>query len=132
VTGENRELNVSLGNGGAGDNIYENKGLSSYNIQGLSFDEIYHKTLGDKITDICKMDIEGAEFEVFQKKHFECLKKCRYLLIEIHHEENRARKEVLQKLREINFKEIDGESKNDDSHYVHFFINEGLSHKSNN
>lgn len=126
VTGNNREINLNLGSGGAGDNIYTGGGANNYRIQGFDFDEIYRSTLGEKITDICKMDIEGAEFEIFGGSDFTKLKKCKYLLIEIHHGKDRPRKTVLNKLSEIGFAEFDGAEKNDDAHYVHFFMNTKL------
>ena len=65
VCGENKDLNVSLGKGGVGDNIFgENvsEGLE-YSIAGKTFDAIYEETFGDEQVDLCKIDIEGAEFE---------------------------------------------------------------------
>jgi FkbM family methyltransferase len=126
VTGEKRRLQINLGTGGAGDNIYRNKGADAYSIQGLDFDEIYQSAIGEKITDICKMDVEGAEFEIFSNTKYDCIKKCRFLLMEIHHEKATPRNFVLEKLKQMNFSEIGGDSKNDEMHYVHFFKNESL------
>lgn len=126
VSGDRREINVRLGGGGAGDNIYDENGVNSYKIQGLEFDEIYRSSVGEKITDICKIDVEGAEFEIFAGNKFGELLKCRFLIMEIHHEKERPREVVLRKLKEFGFSEIDGETKDDEKHHVHFFENSTL------
>lgn len=126
VSGVRREITVSLGDGGAGDNIYRNDGANSCRIQGLDFDEIYRTTIREKITDICKIDVEGAEFEIFGGNNFNELRKCRYLMIEIHHEKDRPRGAVLRRLREIGFEEVDAAAKNVETHCVHFFTNQKL------
>lgn len=127
VSGEKREINISLGNGGAGDSIYADNGSNSYEIKGVDFDEIYRSTIGDKITDICKIDVEGAEFEIFEGENYHEIQKCRYLIMEIHHESERSREFVQRRLNEMGFVEIDGDKKTENTHYVHFFVNEMMS-----
>lgn len=129
VCGTRRPITINLGSGGASDNIYlETNAVASksYKIEGLTFDDIYAENFGSEKVDICKIDIEGAEFEVLRDGNCKNLKNCQYLLMEIHHEKERNRAEVLEMLKTIGFREIDGESKIDEKHYVHFFINENL------
>lgn len=125
VCGENKVLDVKLGGGGTADNIYttETTEGTNYQVKGKTFDTIYKDIFGNEIVDICKIDIEGAEFEMFRSGTVRNLKKCRYLLMEIHHEEGRNREEIIQILKEADFLEIDGEPKKDKDHHVHFFIN---------
>ncbi len=63
VSGTKREINISLGNSGAGDSIYADNGANPYIIQGLDFDEIYRSTNGEKITDICKIDAKARNMK---------------------------------------------------------------------
>jgi hypothetical protein len=99
----------------------------TYRLQGLTFDEIYRQTFAAQIVDLCKIDVEGAEFEILGGREYQNLKYCRYLLMEIHHNKNHNRNTVLQKLDALGFEEIKGEDKQrDDYHYVHFFINRNL------
>lgn len=126
--GENKEIEIALNSGSTDDSIYFNQSRGkTYRLQGLSFDEIYRRTFAAQIIDLCKIDVEGAEFEILGGREHQNLKNCRYLLMEIHHDKNRDRNAVLQKLNALGFDEINGEGKRDaEYHYVHFFINRNL------
>jgi FkbM family methyltransferase len=52
-------------------------------IEGLSINSIIRRYKMDKI-DILKLDIEGAEKELFEKGTLAWLANCRYILIEVH------------------------------------------------
>jgi FkbM family methyltransferase len=127
LVGEAREIETALGEGGAGESIYQNGSngnLSVVRIQGLTFDEIYRAAFDDEIVDICKIDVEGAEFEVFRAGTCEKLKQCRAVIMEIHENKERRRAEILNRIAEFGFVEKDGENKNEPGeHYVHFFEN---------
>lgn len=128
VCGSPGEFEVGPGNGGTSASIYQETSPKpdARKIAGETFDEIYTRTFGQSTTDICKMDIEGAEFEIFESGTCQMLKMCRYLLIEIHHESGSPRDEVRQKLGELGFVENDPDSKSDSFHHVHFFVNTEL------
>lgn len=127
VGGENRVIDASFGSKGTADNIYRAAdGRPTVKIDCLTFDEIYRAAFAGETIDVCKMDVEGAEFEVFRGGNCENLRKCRYLLIEIHHEPGRERGPALEKLKELGFREIGGESKTDEHHHVHFLRNEKM------
>lgn len=125
VCGEHREIEVALGAGGADDSIYvNNSDGETRRIQGYTLDEICDAEFNGEDIDLCKLDIEGAEFEVLKNPGHEYLKKCRNLLIEIHHHvpTDRIRPVAVQQLRELGFVELYGENKNDENqNYVHFF-----------
>ncbi len=127
VCGENRELNLILGKGGTSDNIY-NSGPADgvgYNIQGRTFDDIYDNTFGDETVDICKIDVEGAEFDIFKSDEIKQIIKCKYILMEIHHEHNRKRSEIINIMDKLKFNELNNKiiSDTDKNHYVHLFSN---------
>lgn len=89
ICGEHRLFKLSLGRGDISDSIYQGSdprqaGRSDYSIQGYTFDELFRAHFGSGTVDICKMDIEGAEYEVLVSPEHECLRACRYLIIELH------------------------------------------------
>jgi FkbM family methyltransferase len=128
VCGEHRTIDVALSEGSTRHNIYErNSNGQALQVQGYTFDEIFASAFGEEIVDLCKIDIEGAEFEVFSGPEHRSIIKCRYLLMEIHEKWGGSRENVRNRLNELGFREIDGESKNDENFYVHFFVNKKLN-----
>lgn len=89
VTGKSGSIKVSLGKGSVADNIYEvstSSDLRSTTLPALTFDELIAKYLPNGSIDICKMDIEGAEYEALDEDTSKNLGRCRHLVIEMHGE----------------------------------------------
>jgi FkbM family methyltransferase len=128
VCGENKELEISFEKGDVGNSIYQqtNKQTNKQIVQGISFDELFNQNFTDEEEiDICKIDVEGAEFEILLSENHSKITNCKHILMEIHHEKGRDREIVRNKLKELGFIEKSGENKNEqDKHYVHFFENE--------
>lgn len=125
VCGDARAIYFAEGSAGTSDNIYQAEG-SGLQIEGITLNDAFERVGADKL-DICKMDIEGAEFEIFTGGNAGKLASCRYLLIEIHHypEPEKDRKMVRNAIIELGFEEI-GQPPDDDEHYVHLFKNRSL------
>lgn len=125
VCGENRAISVPETETGTSDSIYtDQESANGLTVEGITFDELYQRTFSGRVIDVCKMDIEGAEFEIFSNPGHESIKQCRNLIIEIHHSETRHRDLVIKKLTKLGFKELNGDNNREDNlHYVHFFRN---------
>lgn len=124
VCGEAREIEVRLGEGSVGDSIYgqgEASGAEVYHITGMTFDEIYTSTFGEEIVDVCKIDVEGAEYEIFSTPHHQKMTRCRYLIIEIHDGKGKNPGDVINRLAQLKFVERPPTIKADPA--VHFFVN---------
>ncbi len=110
VCGHPRELTLKLSGGGTGDSIYQKtepgESGSTYKVKGMTFDEVYEHAFQNEIVDLCKMDIEGAEYEVFATPNHKNIENCRYLIIEIHDGAGREPERLLQKINELGFVEI--------------------------
>lgn len=129
LCGENKPILVSSFQNSTSDNIYQTNSISDsalQKIEGLTFNNIFDLYFANEMVDICKIDVEGAEYEVFENQGFDKIKRCRYILIEIHHEEGRPRDDVRNVLYANGFDEIEAESKSDQFHHVHFFVNRKL------
>ena len=91
VCADRRTIQLDLGEGSTGDSIYrgtrgERSSTAPYQIQGMTFDDAVEMCFKDEVIDICKIDIEGAEVEVLAdpRSKITCLRRCRYILIELH------------------------------------------------
>lgn len=126
LCGDNRQVMASVVSSGTSESIYEQTD-EGVGVEGLSFDELYHRTFGEDIVDICKMDIEGSEFEVFESLNCRSVTMCRNLIIEIHHSAQSPRELVIDALEELGFEELNGDNKRAANlHYAHFFKNRHL------
>lgn len=127
LCGEPRVITTTLGSGSSGDSIYaQNSGAEarSYTIDGRTLDELCDAYFGPSIIDICKMDVEGAEYEVFLGPNHSAISRCRYLIIEIHEVEGRDTQEVTLALEGLGFEHWPTEPGGDP--FVHLFVNSRL------
>ncbi len=85
-----RQFELWLGRGDISDSIYAERssegraGRQAYLIEGHTFDELFQANFRDDVVDICKMDIEGAEYELMASPEHANLRRCRYLIVEMH------------------------------------------------
>jgi FkbM family methyltransferase len=129
VCGEARTLELYFGQGSATENIYSDMpqpGRERSRVQGITLDMLYDAYFKGQIVDICKMDIEGAEFEVFQAPHHRALERCRYLIMEIHAPAgSQERESLIQRIKSLGFDEIRVSGRQD---YVSCFHNLKIAH----
>jgi FkbM family methyltransferase len=126
VCGEPGKLNLSLGAGSSGDSIYNGDSVAggeAFEIEGVTLDQLTERHFPGRTIDICKIDIEGAEFDVFAKPSHENLRRCRYLIIEIHEGEGRRTGEIVPAIERLGFKLRPQPADADAA--VHFFVNGG-------
>lgn len=124
ICGANGLLKVSLGAGSVADNIYEvaeSDDADSYTVEGLTVDEIWQRHFFGETVDLCKLDVEGAEFDVFLNSAHQSLRNCRYLIMEIHERDGRHADEILPAIGQMGF--VRQPSAPDADPAVHFFIN---------
>lgn len=99
VCGSNRTLELRFGRGDISDTIYQNSdgALERFTVSGRTFDDLFRAHFGEQPIDVCKMDVEEAEYEVLFSADQTCLRRCRYLLLELH-EAPRAQQDRLSKI----------------------------------
>ena len=127
VCGKNERLRASLGDGTVSDNIYSGttaSNSSAVEIPGTTFDRLFEEHFADGIVDICKIDIEGAEFEVFLSDDNKKIRNCRFVIMEIHEREGHEPEELIDAFNNLNFERQ--KTKPDADPTVHLFINKSL------
>jgi FkbM family methyltransferase len=124
VCGRPRPLELSLGEGSVADSLYGpsfNTFGTTTLVPGRSFDDLYDETIGDADVDICKMDVEQAEYEVIESPGHDRLRRCRVLVVEIHDVPGRTHRDVAGAIEALGFELLPQQS--DRSVYV--FLNRG-------
>ncbi|MFN3427304.1 MAG: FkbM family methyltransferase [Candidatus Thermochlorobacter sp.] len=126
AVGETKLLQLQVGQGGTSDNIYQP--LTAGNtkmvmIEGLTIDDLYNRYFDGEKIDVCKMDIEGAEHEIFSMPYHHSLKHVRYLILEIHGNDDRRKDAVIHALKKLGFKSLPRVAVNEQD--VYFFANDG-------
>jgi FkbM family methyltransferase len=108
---KNEPLDITLGHGDTGDNIFGTSAgasltLQTYTIQGRTFDNIVEEHFAADTIDVCKMDIEGAEYDIVLGDAAERLKQCRFLIIEIHPHASYTSDSLKERLQTMGFRKV--------------------------
>jgi FkbM family methyltransferase len=132
VGGERRQLSLHLGQGSTSDSIYakenswqESSRLSPCTVEGWTFDDLSRKAFpNDDAIDICKIDVEGAEYDiVLGSSSHQTIRRCVYLIMEIHPHNVYSASQLFDRLAEYKIVPIAHDTKEN----VFLFKNDGLS-----
>lgn len=128
VCGRRTEFELSLGPGSTSDSIYQDKGQdvegTSQKVQGYSFDELFETYFATDVVDICKLDVEGAEYEILASGECTRLAHCRYVVIELHRRSGDEELACRDRLSGFGFSEVPVENVATRAEYL--FRNEKL------
>lgn len=100
----NETLSVSVGRGGTGDSVNAQDGAETVQIQARTLDSLIEEAFGDEEIDLCKIDIEGAEFEVLLGPQAGRLRQVKRLVMEIHPHSKYQAQDLLAHLAAQGFK----------------------------
>lgn len=129
VCGERRQFILHLGRGSTSDSIYAAESgrqgpshFASRKVQGWTFDEIYKRSFpNNDVIDLCKIDIEGAEYDVFLgSSAHESICRCAYLIMEIHPRKTHSASLLIDRLAAYRIKVASHDPQTD----VYLFKNE--------
>ena len=101
---DSKPLTVSVGNGGTGDRVNANTGAETVEIQARTLDSLIEEGFGEQEIDLCKIDIEGAEFDVLLSPYASRLRQVKRLVMEIHPHARHQAQELLERLSILGFK----------------------------
>jgi FkbM family methyltransferase len=123
-------LSLVLGKGGTNDSIHgENftKGADRQVVRARSFDSIAEECFPGALIDLCKIDIEGAEFEVILSSAASRLRSVRLLLIEIHPHPRHETASLLSALEGMGFEELSREQEAGGRCSIHLLKNRAVA-----
>lgn len=124
VCGTPKSYAINFGRGSTSDSLYNVKDNGKKtDIKGETLDQIYKKYFFNDIINICKIDVEGAEFEIFEKIP-KAIKDIEYIIMEIHGNQ-KANISLLKKLQENGFRLLNDVVNPDN---VFFLKNESIKH----
>jgi FkbM family methyltransferase len=83
IWNKNEALSIANPEGGAAEYMFENNSEKQNTINGMTMDSLFAFKNWNEV-DIVKLDIEGAEKEVFSAGDLSWLKKVKLLVIELH------------------------------------------------
>lgn len=127
LCGDARTITSSFGKGSSSDSIYaEGRGTAddTATISGITLDKFYETYFKGQIVDICKIDVEGAEFEVFFGTNCSSISSCRNLIIEIHDNDEQSAEELIERIESYGLQRQPQTPDADPA--VHLFINRDL------
>ena len=106
------EIPIQPSRGSTGLSMYQIRAESSAPhvlVPTTTFQTLYDQYFENQYVDICKVDIEGAEFDLFASSPDELLRKIRYLIVEIHyfHDQGPTKAKILlERLKALGFVDI--------------------------
>jgi FkbM family methyltransferase len=105
VTGDGAPVEIVDSRGGTGQSMYAGEG-GKISVPGVTFDELVKRYFGPGMEDldVVKVDVEGAEFEIFLSGKGDLLRRFRSLFIEIHPVAAHSRTELVEKIQSLGFR----------------------------
>jgi FkbM family methyltransferase len=110
---DGRTLALDLGSGGTSDSIYGRSGPEGqpetrHVVNGITLDDLIRRHLPDeKCIDVCKIDIEGAEHEIFASTTCSLASRVKLLIIEIHGSDSEAVARCARRIAALGFAPVE-------------------------
>lgn len=109
IAARSGSIELSLGRGSTGETLF-GASLVRGNvgkIELLSLDDIIARAFRDSsVIDLCKIDVEGAEYEVFLGVDCNSVRRILYLIIEIHAMPGQSQNGLIKRLHDLGFDDI--------------------------
>lgn len=106
--GTDGELRVNLGRGSVGDSVNgSSTGGEEYHLPCFSFLTLAGHFPENEDIDICKIDIEGAEYSLLENAPIALLRRCKYIIIEIHEISKKSPENLIFLIMSAGFRKVE-------------------------
>ncbi len=92
---------------------HPNLGDGLIEVEVATLDMLVDRYFPESTVDICKMDVEGAEFEILLGEHAQSLARCRFLICEIHSVSGYTRSDLIEAIRRKGFVPVPAKGRTD-------------------
>ena len=100
-------VELYLGRGSTGDSIdssaTQNQHSKRYLIKTTTLNDFFENSVGECIVSLCKIDIEGAEWDLFFNPGSDRIRQCENVLMEIHAKAGREPGQLVARLANFGF-----------------------------
>lgn len=128
IGGQPGEIELFMGQGSVANSMFDTMpkpGTIASRLKVLTVDEAIDQAgMSEGVIDICKLDVECAEYAVLSNPGHSGLKRCRAIMTEIHTLEGHTQQEVISAIEALGFRQVKGSP--DREVNVYCFINEKL------
>lgn len=112
VMGNLGRVTVRVGRGSSGDSAvkHDARKLEIIQVECTTIDASISEAFGAEGIDLCKMDVEGAEHDIFAHNNYSRLRQCKLLIMELHDLQSNAKgktEDVISKLSLLGFEELE-------------------------
>lgn len=104
---QDSEISLQPSRGSVGESMYTDKtgfSMAPVSVRTVTLQGLYNQHFNTQVIDICKIDIESAEYEVIASTPGQILRQIRYLVLELHDPAKNL--ELIEKIRALGFAEI--------------------------
>jgi FkbM family methyltransferase len=108
--GNDAEILLRPSRGGTSASMYSHRADAAaehVSVKTVTLPALCEQYFRDQLIDICKVDIEGAEYEALESSPDELLRRIRYLIIELHVPPKTPA--LIERLSALGFRQIAGE-----------------------
>lgn len=109
-------IKVRFTRGGTGESLRNIVGGGEEEITTSTLNSLIQSSFENQRIDLCKMDVEGSEYDIFFGEHFQNISQARRLLIEIHSNTQHSKKSLVQLISNQGFRLL---KQADDVYYFH-------------
>ena len=100
----NETIELNSGNGNTGQSLlWASPEQTDFSVRMRTINDLVSEYFPEGRIDVAKIDIEGSEHSIFAGNDWDALKRCRYIIMEIHEVPESDRTDIVSVLKDAQF-----------------------------